>query len=260
MYSNETIKSFIDRCQKRLDQELDTSAQFWSVAELLEYMNEGIREMFQSVRETHENWNMKEMTSLDPIARIGGRQYNPAVLQMKQDRSKLYLPPDFQELVWLEPLRPTGTIDPFLNSITFEYRKLSQRQFRRDSFDTFEQASRPEVRFYLYDVVFGGNGAYILLSTPGSLVQPIDIRIRYLNTPPALTLADTFELTGLTDFMTDAILAYVCFAAVRKEDLTENLQTFGQTWALKRELAIRNAGPRQTRDAEPVEGWLEDEL
>lgn len=260
MYSNETVKAFINRCQHRLDQELDAEANFWSVAEMVEYMNEGVRELFQAIRETHENWNVKELTSLDPLQRIGGRQYNPAVLQMKQDRDKLYLPPDFQELLWLEPLRPTGSIDPFLNSITFEYRKMTQRQFRRDSFDTFEQATRPEVRFYFYDVVFGGGGAYILLSTPGSLLSPIDIRIRYLVTPMALTINDTFESTGLTDFMTDAILAYVCLAAVRKEDLSDNIATFGATWQLKRELAIRNAGPRQTRDPEPVEGWLEDEL
>lgn len=260
MYSNETLQSFINRCQLRLDQELDTQANFWSVAEMVEYTNEGVREIYQSVRETHENWNVKELTSLDPRQRIGGREYNPAVLQMKQDRQKLFLPPDFQELLYMEPLRTLGVQDTFLNAITFEYRNMTQRQFRRDALDTFEQASRPEVRFYYYDVVFGPGGPYILLGTPGALQTPIDIRIRYLNTPAPLTLADTFEGTGLSDFMTDAILAYVCLAAVRKEDLSDNIAAFGQTWQLKRELAIRNAGPKQTRDPEPVEGWLEDEL
>lgn len=261
MYSNETVRSFINRCQKRIDQELDPSANFWSQAEFIEYMNEGMREVYQSVRETHENWFVKELDSNSPVIKLNGRMFNPLSFQLVQGRDRLLLPPDFQELLFMEPLPSDEFQDPWAWSINFEYRNMTQRAFRGNALNSVSTTTIPDVRLYYYDVVYAPSGPYISLSPKVSLLNaPRDIRIRYLYTPATLTLDDTFEGTGFTNLMVDALIAYVCFACARKEDLVENLATLGQTWALKRELAIRNAGPKQTRDPVPVEGYLEDEI
>ena len=73
MYSAETVTSFLNRARLRLDQELDNQTNFWSDAEMLEYMNEGMREVWQSVRENHQNWFMRQVTSRDGVLTIGSK-------------------------------------------------------------------------------------------------------------------------------------------------------------------------------------------
>lgn len=261
MYSNETIRSFINRCQLRLDQEFDAGANFWSVAEMVEYTNEGVRAVVQAVRETHENWFTKELNSTDPVVKINGRNYSPKALQLVQGRDKLLLPPDFQELLFLEPIPTDEFTDPWLWGVTFEYRNTTQRAFRHNALNQFNNTPIPDVRHYYYDVVYAPTGSYISLSPKVSFVNtsPREIQIRYLFTPPTLTLDDTFEGTGLTNYMTDALLHYVRYAAAGKEDLVENRAGLEHDWQLKQELAIRNAGPKQTRDPVPVEGMWDGE-
>jgi len=259
MYSNETVENLIRRTMVRMDQEVDQSSNFWSNAEMLEYLNEGIHELWQNIRETHQNWFVREMTSRDTVVRIGGRDYDTANLRVQDDRERLLLPPDFQELLFIEGLADDTTTlqvsDPFFPRIQFEYKNLTQRRFRNDAVNFITT----NVRRYLYDVVYGATGPYIIFSPPISLAEPLDIKIMYLAMPPKLAIKDTFEATGFTTLMTDALLAYMCYAAATKENLTENLANFGRTWNSKRELAVRAAGPKQTRDEETVEGYLEDE-
>lgn len=259
MFSNELVKTFIGRCQHRLDQEADPTSNFWSTAEMVEYMNEGLREVWQAVRETHQNWFVRTLTSTDGTLRIGGRDYDTDLLRFTNRRTRLLLPPDFRELLFLEGLPPENSSqigDNFFPVIRFEYRNITQRRHREDSLNFVTT----NVRVYLYDIVFSADGPHIELSPPLSLNEDIRGRIKYLAAPPTLRLINTFESTGFTLEMTDAVLAYVCYAAATKEKLVENLTTFKLVWDLKRELAVRSAGPKQTRDEETVEGFLEDEL
>lgn len=258
MFSIEPVKNFLDRCARRLDQETDIEANLWSQAEMVEYLNEGLREVWQAVRETHQNWFVRELTSTDGVLKIGGRDYDTDLLRLTSRRSRLMLPSDFRELLFIEGMPPpnSGELpDQFWPTVRFEYANLTQRKFRGEVLNNITT----NVRSYYYDCIFTADGPYILFSPPLSLVEDIASRIQYLAAPAQLRLNDTFEGTGFTLEMVDALLAYVCWAAAVKEKLIENLTTFKSIWDLKRELAVRGAGPKQTRDEETVEGFLEDE-
>ena len=262
MFSIEPVKFFLKRCSQRLDQELDIQANFWTEAEMLEYLNEGLSEVWQAVRETHQNWFVKELQSTDPITKIGGRDYNPDLLRLTQGRDKLYLPSDFRELLFIEGLPPsTGTVvgDNFYPVVSFEYRNLTQRAFRGEAFTR----ANGRVLSYFYDVVVSADGPYLLIAPPLSVTEDIRCHIKYIAAPRRLRLNDTFEGTGFTYEMVDALLAYVCYAAVGKEGIEAPVDSgarLERRWNLKRELAVRSAGPKQTRDEETVEGYMEDEI
>lgn len=259
MYSNEPIRDFVRRCKLRLDEEIGQDTNFWSRAETVEYLNEGVAEVWQAVRETHQNWSVKQMLSTDPEQKINGRLYDPSNLRIVQDRERLMLPPDFHELLFMEA--PPGqnsslqVSDPFFPRVVFEYHNLTQRRFRQDAINHITT----NVRRYLYDVVYGPEGPYVLFSPPISLSESLETKIMYIALPPLLTIADTFEGTGFNRIMVDAVLGYVVWTAAVKQDLLEDYTKLERKWNLKRELAVRSAGPKQTRDEETVEGYLEDE-
>jgi hypothetical protein len=70
----------------------------------------------------------------------------------------------------------------------------------------------------------------------------------------------SFEGTGFTDLMVDAIFAYTVWTAFTKEGLQDSMGPAMTKWNSKRELVVGNAGKRQTRDAEAVDGFMEEEL
>ena len=254
MYSSETVQSFLNRSRLRLDQELDNQTNFWSDAEMLEYMNEGMREVWQSVRENHQNWFMRQVTSRDGVLTIGSKKYDTKLLQLVSGRTRLLLPPDFYELTLLEGLRPTVSALADLNNhffpqVVFEYANITQHAFRNRIVDTVTQG----IRRYRYDIIFGPEGPYIYVAPNLSVVETIDTQIAYVSMPQELPFQGSFEGTGFTGLMVDAVLAYTTYAAVKKEDLTENLATFKEHWRIKQELCSRAAGPKQTRDVETVE-------
>ncbi len=261
MYSNETVKSLLSRIRHRLDQELDAQTNFWQASEMIEYINEGMREVWASVRETHQNWFIRQITSTDGILNIGGRKYDTSLLRITQGRNRLILPPDFYELTLFENLRNLSETDTTTPLVIFEYANMTQRTFR-NSIPEFLPA---EVRVfrYRYDIVYGPDGPYIFVSPslkPGDDTRTHDVMLAYVSMPAEVVITDSFQDTGFTTAMVDAILAYSCYAAVKKEDLSENIASFKQSWDLKKELVSRVSSPKQTRDEETVEGYLESEI
>ena len=258
MYSNELIPAFLKRVAKRLDQEAGPGA-FWRNSELLEYANEGMREVWQSARETHQNWFVRQMKSTDGVLTIGGRDYDTSVLKIVQGRDRLNLPPDFNQLLLFEAIPNPANAEPggpAVPAVVLEYANMTQRLFRQGVFDRITTG----VRRYRYDIVYGPEGPYIFVSPTLSFEDELDTQLAYVAMPAPLTAVGTFEGTGFTTLMVDAILAYTCYTAVQKQDLTEQLAVFKQLWDTKHELVRRAAGPKQTRDEETVDGYLEEEL
>jgi hypothetical protein len=253
MYATETIQHFLVRARQRIDEALDQEANFWSQGELLEYLNEGARHVWQTARESQQNWFLRTMRSTDGVVDFNGRQYDPSALALTTGRSELALPPDFYQLVLFEPLPVSG--DSRL-PLVLEYANVTQKAFRRNAFDSFSD----NVRYYRFDVEYRVEGPMLVLSPNVQLDQSVDTIIKYVQACRVFNIKSTFEYAGFTDIMTDAILAYVVYGASLKEKIQENMATAAQVWGAARELVMRAAGPKQTRDSETVEGFMEDEL
>jgi len=248
MYSTETVVSLLQRIRKRLDSETGEGT-FWSRSELLEYLNEGVREVWQTARENQQNWFVRELSSTDGVITIGGVSYNTSLLQLAINRSRLLLPPDFHQLLVLEPVNN--------EDVTLEYANVTQRVFRNGAFDT---NSTVGVQSYRYDVIYGPDEPYILIAPRFSYTSAVETHLAYVACPVTLAYLGTFDGTGMTTLMIDAVLAYSCYIAVHKHNLSEQYPSLAQSWVTKKELVSRAAHPKQTRDEEPVEGYLEEEL
>lgn len=264
MYSNEPVTSLLNRWRLRLDQETDIQTNFWSDAEGIEYMNEGAREVWEITRRQHQNWFIKRLTSRDGVVKVGGKDYDTSNLKMISGRTTLLLPPDFMELKLFEGMRPLSLAsedlsNPFFPQVELEYMNITQLGFRNRIVDTVTQG----IRRYRYDVLFGPDGPYIYIVPTISVVETVDVQIAYIAGPTNLSSQMSFEGTGFTNLMIDAVLAYMCLAAARKEDVVENIATFEKQWMTKQTLCADTAGPKQSRDVETVENsysYQEDEL
>lgn len=254
MYALETIQHFLVRARQRIDEALDAEMNFWSQGELLEYLNEGAREVWQTARESQQNWFLRTLRSDDVKIDFGGRIFDPSVLRIQSGRNELLLPPDFYQLVMLEA-QPVSSSDSRL-PIVLEYANVTQRAFRHGVFNSFVRG----VRAYRYDVEYRTTGPVVVLSPTVTVESVIETIIKYVQAPRVFNIKANFEYSGFTDIMVDAILAFVVWSAALKEGVQENVALAQQQWGLKREMVVRASGPKQTRDEETVEGYLEEDL
>lgn len=253
MPSTETVAHFLRRCRQRLDEPLDPEGNFWSDEELLEYANEGAREVHTTLRETSENWFIRTIKSTDGKTTINGREYDPAVLQFRSGRNEMVLPPDFHELLALETVPAAdGTRSP----VAFHFERLTDNAFR----ENFLAEARSVAARFFYEIERRVDGAVLVFSPTPGIDETVELCVKYVQSPPELTKTMTFEDTGFEPFMLDAILAYVLWAARGKEEDGGAAATAAAgRWEGKRIHAERAAGPRQRRDAEYVEGFLEND-
>lgn len=255
-YSTETVEHFIGRVNDRLEQEFDPGTNFWTKHEIREYMLEGTREVWSLARASGENWFMRQLKSTDGLVMAGGRQFDTALLKLSTGIMEIPLPSDFAELKMIEAIVQAGTSLP---GVTFEYANQTQRIFRDGTVEQFTDTSTR--RRYKYDIEFRTAGAFIVLSPRVQLESPQEIIIKYIQSAPDISNPKaSFEGTGFTLEMVDAIFAYTVWTAFTKEGLQESMGPALTKWNSKRELVTGNAGKRQTRDAETVDGFLEEEL
>ncbi len=255
-YSTETVEHFLGRVFDRLEQVFDPGNNFWEKHEIREYMLEGVREVWSLARAAQENWFMRTLRSTDGVVHAGGREYDTANLRLSTGVMEIALPSDFNELKLIEAIVQPGSSLP---GITFEYANQTQRLFRDGTVEQFTDTSTR--RRYKYDIEFRVNGPYIVLSPRVQLEAPQEIVIKYIQSAPSLANPKaTFEGTGFTEEMVDAIFAYTVWTAYTKEGIQEQMGPALTKWNSKRELVSGNAGKRQTRDAETVDGFMEEEL
>ena len=143
-----------------------------------------------------------------------------------------------------------------MNNISFENRPVEHPDFRVNAMAESNQNSR----VYYYALEHRTDGWWLVFSPIPTLETARVLVIKYIQVPPEVTKAMTFEDTGFEPFMLDAVIAYVVLRAREKAGDTDDIAQAGNDWERKRTFALRAAGPKQTRDPEVVIGFLEDEI
>lgn len=254
MPSTETVEAFLKRCRERIDEELDPEHNLVTQHELLEYTNEGMREVHQTIRETHEGWFQRTLRSDGEPINVGGRSYDPAELRFESGKAELRLPPDFQELLLFESLTSD---DATRSGLELTFQKVTSPAFRRN----VQQDATASSRCFFYDLEHRNDGWVMVFAPTPTVEANIDVMLKYVQAPPQAVRGGSFEDSGFEPFMLDAVLRYVVFCARNKEE--EGGQAAANALGLfdrKNNLAGRIAGPKQSRDVEVVQGvWDDDE-
>lgn len=254
MPSTETVTHFLARLRKRLDEEVDPGGNLWANAELLEYVNEGCRVVWLTVRETQQNYFMRRIRSTDPSPiSLGGRDYDPDELTLRAGRAEFRLPPDFAELKAFESI----SAESGSSSVSFTHRSLTSPEYRSSQgLDANDSTTS-----YVFDIEFRLDGPWMVFGPGvGSDISDVALELKYIVRPIDLTLKDTFENSGFDSMMLDAVLAYAVQCALKKAEEGEPNANAKAEWEVKRQEAQRAAGPRQTREPEFVQGMWDDEF
>lgn len=252
MPSTETVEHFLKRVRERLDEELDPENNLVTQHELLEYTNEGIREVHQTMRETHEGWFQRTLRSDGESVKLCGRQYDPKELRFESGKAELRLPPDFQELLLFEGVPAAdGT-----SGLHIEFQRITTTAFRRNVLESTVNSNR----CYYYDLEHRNDGWVMVFAPTPTVDSPVEVVCTYVQAPQEVTRKDSFEDSGFEPFMLDAVLAYVVYLARNKEEEGgQAAQNALGRFDRKNNLAGRVAGPKQSRDVEVVEGIWDDE-
>lgn len=253
-----TVQDLINEVRSDLDEEVDTGTNdtnFFLDSEFVVWMNKGIRKVWQIAREAKENWFHRKVSSTDGKLTIYGRAYDPASLQLTSGTREVKLPPDCFELRLIEPITSSSEEERD-DGVEFIMTDLANPAYRRLS-----RQEGPEIGGrYECDLIFRADGPVLTFAPAIALSETMNIRIEYVAAPRRLRQTDTFEGTGLNEFMLDAVAAYVTYRARKKEgnkgDIDTALADYGDQAGAVRD----SAGPRQSRDPEFVHGFLEDEI
>jgi len=247
-----TVTQLIRQARMKLD-ELPSEQNFWSNTELLEYLNEGLEEVWQTVREAQEDWFVRTIQSTDDSFYINGQEYDPANLAVLSDRAANLLPSDFDQLLLFEELPSSeGT----RLGASFLFQKQNSPGFR----DLWGVAATTGGLEYYISIERRTGGAYLVFSPTPRPTSTVPVVLKYIMQAPALGIGDTFETAALTLPMLSAVKAFIHLRAVEKLEDNDYIARAQNRWEQKKLLALRSAGPNQTRDPVVVLGFMEDEL
>lgn len=252
MPATETVASLLRRWRHRIDEELDPGTNFWSDTEGVEYMNEGMREVWQTVREAHEDRFVRTLQSDQGKVTLSGRSYDTSLLQIQSGRAEVVLPPDFHELLLFETVPPgDGTVSRLL----IQQAKFQNMNFRNNALRTSSTAGEE----FFYNIEFRETAAVMILAPVPAIDTARVMVMKYVQAPRTLVKTDNFEESGFEPFMLDAVIAFMVYRARCKSEDDQAIKTSMSEWEAKRTFALRACGPRQTRDAEYVEGPYEED-
>lgn len=249
-----TVDQLITQIRDDLDEPRDAETNFWSQTFLLGRLNRGLREVWETVRETHENYFIRRFRSDDPPFTVYDRLYDPSTMRLVNGRTELLLPPDFHELRYFEPVRALA--DDADDGIVFHIADFSKEKFR-----VLARNTGPSIGGgYYYDVEWRTEGPTIVLVPTIGLDASRDVELRYVFGLREYKLGDTFENSGFESWMLDAVVAYTILEARKKEENNEQIAVARAEWERKRAFCQRIAGPRQTVEPETTDGYLEEEI
>lgn len=254
--TRKTFQELVDEVREDLDEPYaappDTT-NFWSQDYIVRQINRGLRQVWQICRnDKGSEWFVRKLRSDDDPVTIYGQPYNPASFRGVTNRTELILPPDLGELLFLEPVLNTNTMqaadvrfryEPGLNGVA--YRELS----RQAQFGLAE---------YWGAIVQRHEGPRFVFKPPFSDTL-VDFEMEYIVKPDSYQLTDTFEGLGFDDLLLDAVEAYAVQECLRKSDNVQALGKAKDTWAERRALVIEAVAPLQTVEYETVAGFLPDD-
>jgi len=253
-----TVQDLIDEVRADLDEAADVDGNdttFYVDSEFVTWLNKGIRKVWQIAREAKENWFLRKMSSTDGKKTIYGRAYDPASLTLTSGIREIKLPPDCFELRLIEPIT-SSTQEERDDDVEFILTDLANPAYRRLS-----RTEGPEIGGrYECDLIFRESGPVLSFAPAVTLLTDMPIRIEYVAAPRRLRQRDTFEGTGLNEFMLDAVAAYVTYRARKKEGNAQDINVALQDYSDEAGAVRDSAGPRQSRDPEFVPGFMEDEI
>lgn len=249
-----TVREVLAQLRVELDEPLDEGTNFWTDAELLEYLNRGLEYVAQAARSTGERRFYRKITSSDAPLVIHDILYDPSSLKLSSGTSELRLPPDFQELVSFEPVM--SSVDTFDNGIVFHRADINSDDFR-----AARRATGPDDGGeYLYDVVFRVGGAYIVLAPTPRLSSAADVELEYVIAVPDYALDDTFEGGPFNAQQLRAARDYAKKRAYAKGEDAERKREAKEEWLEAKMLVIESSGPRISHEPEVVHGFMEEDI
>ena len=252
-----TVAELLTEVREILDEPLDLTgndSNLWSNTELTRWMNVGLRRVWAHVKKERENYFMRTVRSdATEKIKVYGRDYDPAEIRILAGRKELSLPPDFAELRVFEPVISADAGD-VNGEVQFLFNQLANMGLR-----TRMRAIGPERGgVYECEIVFREEGPRIMIFPEPVLQSPIDVRMEYVHGPLQLTSTDSFEGSGFNQLMLDAVVNYVVYRARKKEENAASISQAQADLSDSLDVVGSAAGPRQARDDEVVDGYLED--
>jgi len=254
--SAKTMQDLVNEVRSDLDEPYaappDTT-NFWLQDEIVRYINRGLRQVAQLCRnDKGSEWFVRRLRSSDPVLMIYGQAYSPAGFQGVTGKTELILPPDLAELLFLEPVLNTNTMQAA--DVRFRYEAgLNGQTYRELARTTTIGQSE-----YYGAVVQRREGPRFVFRPP-FVDTTVDFELEYVVKPDSYQIADTFEGLGFDDLLLDAVGAYAVQEARKKADNASKLSEAKESWGEKRALVIEAVSPLQTVEHETVANFLPDD-
>lgn len=260
-FTRRTMKDLVTEVRSYLDEPFNAATNYWSNSELVRWLNRGMQETYQTVREAHENWFLRTITSEDEPFAILGEKFLPSSLGLTAGATEMRLPPDFVELRSFIA-KDSASADLPVGGPVFEFVNMSSplyKDARRNTGDGTESTAQ----FwggYMCDVVWREDGAFITFAPAIGVSERRETILDYIRGIPPVKYLDSLETLGFTEPMLTAVIAYAVREARTKEGDGQRISLANSLWDAKRTVALRGAGPRQSADPVYVQGYLEEEL
>jgi hypothetical protein len=258
MLTRRSMQSLVDEVREDLDEPYaappDTT-NFWSQDYIVGRINFALRRIWQLARnDKGSEWFVRRLRSDDPPVTIYGQPYNPEAFQASTGKTELILPPDLGELLHLEPVINTTTLQAA--DVRFAWgvglNDVGYRELSRGTTVGFA-----EYRAVLVQRLDGPR----LVFTPPFADLTTDFQMEYVAKPDNYALTDTFEGLGFDDLFLDAVRALAALRCLDKSDNPnpDKVQLLTNNWNETRAMVTETISPLQTVEHEFVSNFLPDD-
>jgi hypothetical protein len=232
---HKTLSDLRTAVRDRLD---ESTASFWTNAQLTRYINRAKDRVWNRVKSLNEDYFAVTRTSEDGSLTILSESYDASSFQIVAGTRDYTLPPDFSEMKLIE------CIESGYEHVRFIYRDLARHDMR----DALEIADNQTPGDFFFDLI----GERTMRIAPKSDTT-LDLRITYIQFFADLS-DDTDELT-MPHPLYLAVEEYATSMALRQDRNTDSEAYEASGDKIIAEMF--GAHHRQTQDTETATGYLE---